>query len=311
MTVLAGIFMNPVLLGVTITSLTVGTLAFGYFRARKRRLFPFYGWLGIFSLACAELLMLLRVTPVDGYFLPLAGSAYILIADAAVLALTGRSRLHSAPFAFARLAILSVPLYLVFEGYNLRVQNWIWVGIPQPRPAAMLAYVWNCATIFPALFETADLVQAILPPLPGAPWKIPKSIEYLLISCGAAFIILPLVLPIQVAAYCFGFVWIGFLFFLDPINRRLGLPSVLGDLSEGFYRRVYGFFLSGWICGILWEFWNFWSPAKWTYNVPILQNPKIFEMPVPGFFWFAIFSLECFVMYVTAAWLAGWLKRVR
>jgi len=298
-------------LGIFVTSVTVGGLLHGYLGARKRRLFPAYGWLGLISLIGAEILMFLRVSPIDAFFLPLAASSYALVVDAAVLAITGRSRLHSAPFTFVRLAILSIPLYLIFEGYNLRVQNWIWIGVAQPRWVAIFTYVWNCATVFPILFETSDLVQAILPPLPGQPWKVPRSTEYILIICGAAFLILPLILPVQIAAYCFGFVWIGFLFFLDPINRRLGLPSILGDLSEGFYRRVYGFLLSGWICGALWEFWNFWSPAKWRYNVPFLQNPKIFEMPVPGFFWFLPFALECFVMYVTASWLAGWLKRVR
>ena len=303
--------MRPAILGLLVTSVTIALLFLGYFRSRRRRHFPVYGWLGIISLVGAEISLWLRVSPVDAYFVPIACSSFILVVDAAVLALTGRSRLHSAPFTFARLAFLSVPLYLIFEGYNLRIQNWIWVGVPQPRPAAIFAYVWNSATIFPMLFETSDLVQAILPPLPGKPWKISPSFEYILIFCGAVFLILPLALPVQIAAYFFGLVWIGFLFLLDPINRRLGLPSALGDLSEGFYRRVYGFLLSGWICGALWEFWNYWAPAKWEYNVPILQNPKIFEMPATGFFWFLPFSLECFVMYVTASWLAGWLKRVR
>lgn len=303
--------MSSTVLGILATTITVGLLFYGYFRARKRRPFPGYGWLGILSLIGAEFLMLLRANPVDAYFLPLACSCYILIVDAAVLALTGRSRLHSAPFTFARLAILSVPLYLIFEAYNLRLHNWIWEGVPQPRIAAIFGYVWNYSTVFPALFETSDLVQALLPPLPGPSCKIPSFVEYIFIVCGAVFLVLPLVLPVPIAAYFFGFIWMGFLFFLDPINRRLGLPSVLGDLSEGFYRRAYGFLLSGWICGILWEFWNFWAPAKWHYNIPLFRNPKLFEMPIPGFFWLLPFALECFVMYVTASWLAGWLKRVR
>ncbi len=41
------------------------------------------------------------------------------------------------------------------------------------------------------------------------------------------------------------------------------------------------------------------------------QDWKIFEMPAPGYLGFLPFALECFVMYVTAAWLAGWLKRVK
>ena len=56
--------------------------------------------------------------------------------------------------------------------------------------------------------------------------------------------------------------------------------------------------LSGFLCGVLWEFWNYWSRAKWHYTVPIMENLKIFEMPLPGYFGFPAFALECFTMYV-------------
>jgi hypothetical protein len=43
----------------------------------------------------------------------------------------------------------------------------------------------------------------------------------------------------------------------------------------------------------------------------MFQQWKIFEMPAPGYLGFLPFALECFTMYVTAAWLAGWVKRVK
>ena len=129
--------------------------------------------------------------------------------------------------------------------------------------------------------------------------------------CGAVFLIVPLVVPRHVASYLFAFLWLGFILLLDPLNRRLRLPSFLGDLSDGFARRLYGFLASGWICGWFWEFWNYWAHAKWHYTLPMFQQAKIFEMPAPGYFGFIPFALECFAMYVTAAWLAGWLKRVK
>ena len=46
------------------------------------------------------------------------------------------------------------------------------------------------------------------------------------------------------------------------------------------------------------EFWNYWAGAKWHYTVPIMEHTKIFEMPVPGYFGFPAFALECFTMYV-------------
>ena len=298
-------------LGLAITAVTAALLVAGFFRRRRRRAFPPHGWLGIFALACAELMLFRGIEPLATFFTPVAWSAYILIADAAVLALTGRSRLHSAPITLARMALLSIPLWLIFEAYNLRLQNWTYLGVPLAWPAALAGYGWSFATITPAMFETSDLVQALMPAVPIEAWKISRAAENAMMVCGAACLIVPLLAPRHIAAYLFGPVWLGFLLVLDPLNHRLRLPSFLGDLSEGFARRFYGFLASGWICGWLWEFWNYWAHAKWRYIFPMFQGSKIFEMPAPGYLGFIPFALECFAMYVTAAWLAGWLKRVK
>jgi hypothetical protein len=297
--------------GIVITAATAAVLVIGFFRAPRRRTFPAYGWLGIVALVCAEWLMFKGIEPVATYFTPIAWSAYILIADAGVLALTGRSRLNDAPVTLVRMALLSIPLWLIFEAYNLRLHNWTYVGVPLGWTATILGYGWSFATITPAIFETSDLVQALLP-MPSHPTvQITRRAENVLAGCGAACLILPVVLPEAVAAHLFGLVWIGFVLLLDPLNRRLALPSFIGDAAEGSRRRLYGFLASGWICGWFWEFWNNWAAAKWHYTFPMFQHWKIFEMPAPGFLGFLPFALECFAMYVTAAWLLGWVKRVK
>jgi len=308
-------------LGLALTAATVAFLFLAYFRTRRLRPFPAHGWLGWLALLSAEGLLFAHVEPVATYFTPIAWSSYILIADAAVLALTNRSRLNDAPIVVARLALLSIPLWLIFEAYNLRLQNWTYVGVPRAWPAALLGYAWSFATITPAVFETSDLVQAVLPAPPAVtltePEPTPESrkfsrrAEFIFMLSGAACLLIPLLVPRHLAAFLFALVWIGFLLLLDPLNHLLGLPSFLGDLAEGMRRRFYGFLLAGWICGWLWEFWNYWAAAKWLYIFPMFQEWKIFEMPAPGFLGFIPFALDCFVMYVTAAWLLGWIKRVK
>ena len=86
--------------------------------------YPIYGWLGIVCLVGAEWLMFRGIEPVATFFTPIAWSAYILIVDAAVLSVTGRSRLRNAPLGLLRMAGLSIPLWMIFEGYNLRLRNW-------------------------------------------------------------------------------------------------------------------------------------------------------------------------------------------
>ena len=125
---------------------------------------------------------------------------------------------------------------------------------------------------------------------------------------GAACLVAPLVMPQHVARYLFVLVWLGVVFLLDPINHRLGLPSLLGDLAAGRRSRFYSLLISGWVCGWLWEFWNYWAAAKWHYIFPMFQNWKIFEMPIPGYLGFLPFALECFVMYVAAARALGLIK---
>jgi len=298
-------------IGIFVTAATVGVLVAAYFRARRRRPFPAHGWFGVAALAGAEWLLFRRVEPITTYFTPIAWSAYILIVDAAVFALSGRSRLRDAPVVVARMALLSIPLWLIFEAYNFRLRGWTYVGVPHEWAAALLGYGWSFATITPAIFETSDLVQALLPPVPIHPWKISRGAENVTIACGVACLVIPLVAPDRFAAYMVPLLWIGFVLLIDPLNKRLALPSFLGDLSEGFARRLYGFLWSGWICGWLWEFWNNWAGAKWRYTFPMFQRWKIFEMPAPGYLGFLPFAMECFTMYVAAAWLAGWLKRVK
>jgi len=285
--------------GVIITAATITILVAEFLRHRRAAL-PAYGWLGLAALAGAELLMFRGIEPVATFFTPIAWSAYILIADAAVFAVSGRSRLQAAPLAFLRMAALGIPLWLVFEAYNLRLRNWTYSGVPPLWPWGLVGYAWSFATITPAIFETADLVEALLPFRERPPWRVSPAAQSALMLAGAACLAVPLLAPRRIGPYLFGLAWIGFFLLLDPLNYRLGWPSFLGDFSEGLRSRFYGFLLAGWICGWLWEFWNFWAAAKWRYIFPLFQEHKIFEMPAPGYLGFPPFALECFVMYVAA-----------
>ena len=297
-----------VTLGICITAATVAVLAIEFVR-HKRGPFPIAGWLGVAALAGAEWLMFRGVEPVATYFTPIAWSAYVLIVDSAVFAVTGRSRLRNAPRDFFQMAGLSIPLWTIFEAYNLRLHNWDYTGVPLALFWGLLGYCWSFATITPAILETGELVEAFGWFKRRSEHVISARASQRMMMAGIACLIAPVAMPPRIGAYLFGLLWIGFYLFLDPLNFRLGLPSLLGDLSEGRVSRLYSLLASGWVCGWLWEFWNYWAAAKWHYIFPIFQRDKIFEMPLPGYLGFLPFALECFVMYVTAAWLIGWIPR--
>ena len=56
----------------------------------------------------------------------------------------------------------------------------------------------------------------------------------------------------------------------------------------------------GLTCGLLWEFWNYWAAAKWTYNLPflgVLEQYRYFEMPWIGLLGFLPFGIACWVAF--------------
>ena len=108
----------------------------------------------------------------------------------------------------------------------------------------------------------------------------------------------PFFAPSAIAHFLAAPVWLGFILLLDPINARLGGESLFADLRARRYDRLVNLAFSGLLCGVLWEFWNYWSRAKWHYTVPIMEKLKLFEMPIPGYLGFPAFAFECFTMYV-------------
>jgi hypothetical protein len=248
------------------------------------------------------------IEPFASWNTPIAWTGFILFADAIVWRARGSSWLRSSPREFAVLALVSIPLWLVFEFYNLFIENWYYVGLPANLWLRLFGYAWAFATIFPAIFEGADLIAVWRGtdryPVNGSPTGMPtvapaagrlSGAAVVSVLAGAALLLWPLVWPSQ---YLAAPVWLGFIFLLDPINRRLGAESLAADLEHGQRDRLLNLVLSGFLCGILWEFWNYWARAKWHYTVPIMEDLKIFEMPVPGYFGFPAFALECFTMYV-------------
>ena len=92
---------------------------------------PAYAWFGLAAMATSEAGMLARVEPFWSWHTPIAWSGYILFVDGIVFRLRGDSWLTSARAEFAFLVGVSMPLWLVFEGYNLFIENWYYIELPQ------------------------------------------------------------------------------------------------------------------------------------------------------------------------------------
>jgi hypothetical protein len=253
-----------------------------------------HGIIGLGILILAEIMMFRRVEPFVSWFYCFAWWSYILICDSVIYRIKGNSLLMSRTKEFLLLMPWSVAVWLFFELVNLSLKNWYYINIPRETAMRWIGYMVAYSTVLPGLFETTELLESIglyrtlsVPAIPESrKWYIPFWIV------GGAFLILPIVLP----KYCFPLIWGSLIFLLEPINHRFGVKSLMRDWEWGNPRKFLLLLTAGVVCGLLWEFWNFWARSRWVYTVPFFEELKGFEMPFLGFLGFPPFAVECFVI---------------
>jgi hypothetical protein len=114
---------------------------------------------GLAIMIVSEAATLAGIEPFASWNTPICWTGFILFADAIVYRARGNSWLRSSPREFAALALASIPLWVVFEGYNLVIRNWIYAGLPENPALRLFGYAWSFATIWPAIFEGAELAS--------------------------------------------------------------------------------------------------------------------------------------------------------
>lgn len=252
--------------------------------------------------AAASFLMIRKIEPFHTFFFLFAWWSYILALDAWLFLDGGESLFLGKPVEFVTFLVpLSAFVWFIFEAFNLRLANWAYVGVPPQVwvrwPGNFLAF----GTVLPGIFLTANLLDhlGILRKNEFSSFfskETPSWANALTVALGAAMLLLPLAWP----GIFFPLVWGGFIFLLDPFVAKWKGKSLLQEWRQRNFSRTAQLLLAGFICGGLWEFWNFWAGAKWVYTVPLpealLKNLKVFEMPLLGFLGFPPFALECFVM---------------
>jgi hypothetical protein len=234
--------------------------------------------------------------PFYTWFYSFAWWSYILFVESYLFSRGCRSLLFTNPTRFLLLLPLSVTIWLVFEAFNFRLQNWHYLCLPPQRGLRWLGYTVAYATVLPAIFATTNLLD-FLGVFRGTKETAlrPHRLKDGMVCLGTAMLMLPILAP----KVFFPLIWLGFILALEPFNYRSGADSLLRDLEKGSPRKLFLLLLSGFLCGILWECWNFWAGSKWVYTIPHLGFLKVFEMPVLGFLGFPFFAVECYVMVNT------------
>ncbi len=277
----------------------------------ETRPFRAYGWVGLALILLAEVAVVAKQAAPPGtvasylfaritqWTTPLCWWGYILAIDAVIWKLRGHSLLSDCRREFWLQLPLSVVFWLIFEVYNLHLENWTYIGLPVVWWEGALGAILAYATIMPGMFLTAELLATlgVFDRFRVPPFHPTTRLLYTMMLLGFICLIGPVLLPQAIARYVFALVWIGFILLFEPVLYASGGISFLRDLTEGRLQRILAIVAAGYICGVLWEFWNYWATAKWVYTAPFTQDIRFFEMPLAGFLGFGPFAWEFVAMY--------------
>lgn len=247
----------------------------------------------ITAMLLAELALFFELPLFENWFYNVTWWSFIVLLNALVQLRRGESLLFTRPRAFFLLIPWSCAFWLLFEAANFVLENWYYVN--SPRDAGVIAFgiFISFATVLPGTFGVAELLGTFRrrgreirwPRLRLTPWLLRG-----LFLVGVAFLLLPLAFP----RYAFPLIWGATFFLLEPVLAARGQRGVLTQLAEGRPGTALRYLAAGLVCGLCWEFWNYWATSKWIYTVPFFEDGKLFEMPVLGFLGFPPFALECY-----------------
>jgi len=230
------------------------------------------------------------------YFFPI-WIGYILFVDGVVLKRRGTSLLDQGTGQFVALFAISAVCWWVFEGLNLPVQNWLYHGVSQYTSVEFTAFATlPFSTVLPAVLETATLVGSFVP---AARYRVlanaqpSRHLVTGLVVLGVSTFLAPWIWP----KVMYPFVWSSLIFVVEPINWLSGRPSIFRLMRSGRIAMLCTLFAGGITCGFFWEMWNYYSYPKWSYVLPGITAPKLFEMPLPGYLGYLPFSVELYAAY--------------
>ena len=230
---------------------------------------------------------------------------YILLMDSLVFLRKQSSLISRSWWKFILLFLLSIPLWWVFEGLNLRLQNWVYLGRDSfsNLEYAVLASL-SFSTVIPAVLESAEFAGSFsfLSQLEHGPRLDPgRGMEIAVFLSGWLGLTALLIWP----QIFFPLVWLSVYFILEPINIWLGNDSLVSWLRKGDWRPIGALFAGVLITGFFWEMWNFYSFPKWIYSIPYADCCHLFEMPLLGYGGYLPFSLEIFAYFQLCSGLLG------
>lgn len=255
----------------------------------------------------AQVGFFLRLEPALAWRYELVWWSYIAFASGWVHLRTGRSLFLDRPRAFALLCAWSAVFWIAFEGLNLVLANWYYVGLPPGTLTRWCSAYLSFATVLPGLFVTADLLRSfgLFEGARCRPFAPTAARRRLVLGLGLVSLGAPLVAP----RYAFPLVWGALVLLVEPWLVARGRRCLWSQLAAGRPGVPLRLLAAGLVAGLLWEAWNAGARARWIYTVPFLEELKLFEMPLLGFLGFPPFALEAYsfaCLLAALGWIPDW-----
>ena len=264
----------------------------------RPRAFPWWGWAGVglgagsWTLAWTRFSWFSAAQPHT--FFPL-WLAFIITVNALTYRRSGRALVTDQPKRFLALFPASAAFWWFFEYLNRFVQNWFYTGSHYSPGLYFLLATLSFSTVLPAVVAVRDWVigtawlqTRFIGVRPLAPSR-PKAIAAAVLATAAAGLAGIGIWP----DLLFPLLWVSPLLILISLQALSGRAHVLSTVAKGDWRPVIAAATAALICGFFWEMWNFFSLARWTYNVPLVHRFQMFEMPALGYAGYLPFGLEC------------------
>ena len=263
-------------------------------------IFPWWGWVGIFTVACSWTIAWNRFSWagfIQKHTFVFLWMGYIIIVNGLCV-----FRTSTCPMMEYRRFWLLFPFSAVFwwffEYLNRFVQNWYYLGVQDFSSMAYALFASiSFSTVLPAVYSTHYLIHSFFPKRSSHAsgyrlmLKNPLWAWAVLFVSAVSFFYLGVFPNIL-----FPLLWVSpFLLILSIGSLVQPAPSFSSILSLDA-TEIQSAALSALICGIFWEMWNYKSLAKWEYAVPYVDVLHIFEMPLLGYGGYLPFGLECILI---------------
>ena len=269
--------------------------------------FPLFGWIGIVVMVVGWIIAWNRFEvcrPIQRYPYVLQWAGFILMVNALSVKRSGRSPLTSCTGPYLLLFPASSLFWWFFEYLNRYVWNWFYVGVPGISPLEYAIFATVCfASVLPGVVAVADFLGTFKA-FEDSVYSGMAKVDIRSKASVAALSVLTLTGLTGIVffpQFAYPLLWISPLMGFVLVQVLFGEPCELDVLAKGDWGVVVRFAVAALICGLVWETWNYYSLAKWIYNVPYVERFKVWEMPLMGFGGYLPFGMECAVI---AAWVS-------